>query len=159
GGAGGALGALLAGPLIHRHGSGNTWRYTLLAAPLTGIMLPAARPGWGVVLFAAGSAPPATGGTIVNVITRSAPQALCHPGLLGRMSATSRMLSWGVIPLGALAAGALARFFDIRTALWILEFAYFASPALAWSGPLRRIRDLQAPHLSPQSGEPVRREG
>jgi MFS family permease len=144
GGIGGIGGALLAERLERRYGSGRAWRGALLVAPVVGLLVPAATPGWGVMLFVAGSIGLTAGVAVSNVIGGSARQALCPPDLVGRMSATSRVITWGVIPLGAIAAGALASAAGTRAALWVIAVAFFVSPVLVQASPLRRLPDLRA---------------
>ncbi|MFI8461363.1 hypothetical protein [Kitasatospora sp. NPDC085464] len=56
--------------------------------------------------------------------------------------ATVRFVSWGAIPVGALAAGAASTAWGPRTALLLLAVASLASPAILMAGPIRRLREL-----------------
>jgi hypothetical protein len=47
------------------------------------------------------------------------------------LSATSRTLTWGVIPFGLLAGGALGSAVGTRSALWMLAAAFFLPAVLA----------------------------
>lgn len=142
-GAGGLVGAATSSRLTARFGSGRTWRAALLAGPVAGLAVPLASPGAGLALFALGSTGLAAAMAVVSVIGGSARQAACPPELIGRMSATSRSLTWGVIPLGALAGGVLGSAFGIREALWLVAVAFFIAPALVLISPLRRVRELE----------------
>lgn len=161
GSAGGVLGALLTAPLVRRHGNGRAWYGALCAAPVVGLLFPTAGPGWGTLLYVLGSAGLAAGIAVVNVIGGSVRQALCPPALVGRMSATSRVITWGAIPLGAVAAGALASTIGTRTTLWVVGIAFFVSPLLAHGSPMRKITDLRtvatrlpsAPHPEENPGD------
>jgi hypothetical protein len=46
-------------------------------------------------------------------------QQVCDDWMLGRMNASCRFATWGVVPLGVLAGGALGEAFGLRTALWV----------------------------------------
>lgn len=139
---GGLIGAALSNRLSSRFGSGRTWRAALLAGPVAGLAIPLAWPGAGLVVFVAASLGLSVGAAIVAVIGGSARQATCPPELIGRMSATSRTLTWGVIPLGGLAGGVLSSLAGVRGALWIVAVGFFAAPLMAWLSPLRRVADL-----------------
>lgn len=54
--------------------------------------------------------------TMWSVITLSTRQRMVPPDLLGRVNSAYRMLGWGLMPLGALAGGLIAREFGIRAA-------------------------------------------
>ncbi len=68
-------------------------------------------------------------------------QQLTPDRMLGRMNAAFRMISWGIVPFGALAGGLVARTFGLRApfvlaALATLAYAVFAKRLL------RPIRDI-----------------
>lgn len=77
----------------------------------------------------------------------SARQAACPPELIGRMSATSRTLTWGVIPLGALLGGAAGSLVGTRAALVAVGVAYAVPLLLALASPLRSVRDLESAEI------------
>ena len=56
---------------------------------------------------------------LYNVTAISLMQAITPDRLLGRMNASRRFLVWGVIPLGALAGGALASTIGLRPTLFV----------------------------------------
>jgi MFS family permease len=142
GGVGGVVGAAVANRLSVRFGTGRVWRMALLLGPMVGLALPVAWPGIGLVFFVIGNVGIAIGTAIVAVIGGSARQAACPPDLIGRMSATSRTLTWGVIPLGAAAGGALSAIVGVRGALWLVAVAFFLAPLMVWLSPVRRVHDL-----------------
>lgn len=142
---GGLLGALCTDRLARRFGSGRTWRAGLLVGPLVGLLIPASTAGAGVVLFVVGSFGLSAGLAVVNVIGGSARQAICPPALIGRMSATSMFLTWGLIPIGVLLGGALGSLLSVRAALWITAIGYFLALLVVRLSPLwsvRRIEDM-----------------
>ena len=56
----------------------------------------------------------AVGGSVWTVVTSSLRQRLAPEGMLGRITGTHQLLSWGGAALGALAGGALASAFGLR---------------------------------------------
>jgi MFS family permease len=54
--------------------------------------------------------------TMWSVITLSTRQRIVPPDLLGRVNSAYRMLGWGLMPLGSLAGGLIARELGIRAA-------------------------------------------
>jgi MFS family permease len=66
-------------------------------------------------------------------------QLICPPELLGRMTATTRWLTWGARPIFALLSGVLAATLGTRTAL-LVGVGLFALPsAILTTSPLRRV--------------------
>jgi hypothetical protein len=57
--------------------------------------------------------------------------------------ATVRFLSWSVIPLGALIAGALGGWIGVRGALVTITITASAAPAAVWFSALRHQADLE----------------
>jgi hypothetical protein len=62
--------------------------------------------------------------------------------LLGRVAASMRFLGYGMIPLGALLAGALGTALGARDALWIVQLIFAASGLLPLTPRIRAARDL-----------------
>ncbi|WP_291415570.1 MFS transporter [Actinophytocola sp.] len=58
------------------------------------------------------------------------------------------VVSWGAIPFGALAAGAVAEAVGTRQALWVTCVLTLAGPVLLWFSPVRHLRQL-AEELAP----------
>ena len=83
------------------------------------------------------------GGLVVgNVIIGSFRQRYCPPSLLGRVTASMRFLGYGMVPLGALLAGALGTALGVRDALWIVQVIFAASGLLLLTPRIRAARDL-----------------
>ena len=129
GGAGGLLGALLAPRLTRAFGPGRALILTGLGAGLSGLLVPLAARGPRLACYLTGATVIAAGLAAGNVIAGSFRQQYCPPSLLGRVTAGMRFLAYGMIPLGAVAAGALGTALGARNALWVLQ-ALFAAAAL-----------------------------
>jgi hypothetical protein len=90
-----------------------------------------ARPGWGAGLFAAGWMSWTFGSTLCAIALTSYQQATCPARLRGRVSAASRWVNWGPLPLGGLAGGAFGAVLGVHTALWVAVIAV-AGSSPAW---------------------------
>ncbi|SCL54461.1 MFS transporter [Micromonospora peucetia] len=121
-GAGGVIGTVIVGPV--NRWIGRRWSmftdiigaFALVAAPA---LLPAApSSAWaiGVAAFVAGA-----GGTMWTVNSRFITQSLVPADMLGRFSAASRLVAWGMTPVAAILAGILAQVFSYQVA-----FGFFA---------------------------------
>ncbi len=141
-GAGSLAGAALTPRISARTGSARALLYASAAMPLTLCMLPASFHGPGLLLFAFGNAGFAATVVVLSIITRTHRHRVVPTELLPRVMATVRFISWGVIPLGALAAGAAATAFGPRAALWA-TCAAATLPAIAlWASRIRTLREL-----------------
>jgi MFS family permease len=116
-GAGGVAGTLLVGPVNRL--LGRRWSmfcdiigsFVLVAAPAA---LPGARSSVWVIGAAAVVA--GAGGTMWTVNSRVITQSLVPGEMLGRFTAASRMVSWGMAPVAAALGGVLASLFGYRVA-------------------------------------------
>jgi hypothetical protein len=59
--------------------------------------------------------------------------------------ATVRFLSWGVIPIGAVLAGALAGAFGVRTSMAVFSVVSLTVPAIGSASRIRHLRNLADP--------------
>ncbi|MFE6618044.1 MFS transporter [Streptomyces sp. NPDC057740] len=152
-GCGALLGALLATRLAQRIGQGRViWLAPLLTCPPTALM-PLTRPGWSVAVAALGLSALSMGGVVRVVAQSSLQQALTPDGLLGRVSATARFVSWGGIPLGGLLGGASGEAFGAAGTLGIGAAGMTLSVLPNVMSPLRTLRALPVEHLpSPSPG-------
>lgn len=140
---GGVAGGLLAGRLGRRIGSARIIWYSMLVLGFPQLLIPLAAPGWRLAAFPVGMAFFSFSAVVYNVAQVSYRQAICPPGLLGRMNAAVRWVVWGTLPLGAVIGGALGTLAGVRPTLWI---AYAGSWAAGWwvfFSPLRRQRDFE----------------
>lgn len=141
-GLGGVLGAFAAGPLSTRMGGARALRLAVIAGPLLALLIPTATRNATLVLFAAGMVGIFGFTVVFSVIARTYRQLTTPPHLLGRVTATIRFVSWGVLPFGALLAGTLGEAFGTRTALWIVCVAFLLTPLPILASPMRRARDI-----------------
>ncbi|GAA4202517.1 MFS transporter [Actinocatenispora rupis] len=141
-GIGSLVGAALTPRLARRVGTGRALVGASLAGAVLALLMPVAGHGWGLLAFAAGNAGYAGGVVVLSVLTRTHRQTTTPPELLSRVMATVRFVSWGAIPLGALAAGGVATLLGNRGAVALTCALAFAVPAVLLAGPVRRLRDL-----------------
>ncbi|RVX47373.1 putative MFS family arabinose efflux permease [Nonomuraea polychroma] len=138
----GGLGALAGSSFAHligrRLGTGRaTWLVSLATAPASlaipfldrGPWLWAAAAAWFVVAFRTG---------VNNVLLVSLRQRVTPDAMLGRMTATMRLLLMGAVGLGGLLAGALGEIWGVRSALWLGALIMAASWIPILFSPLRR---------------------
>ena len=115
GAVGGLLGSLLVGPLARAVGSGRAMALgSVLSASMLVVMGAFPSVGVAAVAFALTS----TGTTVWNVLVMSLRQSAVPSRLLGRVHGTWRTLMWGLMPIGALLGGRLARI-DLTTPLLV----------------------------------------
>ena len=141
-GFGGIGGALAARRLARRAGSARALLLCAAAGGLSGLLIPLAGPGPRAAFFAAGATTVSAAIAVSNIVIGSFRQAYCPPALLGRVTATMSLLVRAGIPLGALAAGAIAAAVGIRGALWVLMTCFALSAALLATPAIRSARNL-----------------
>lgn len=117
------LGAATAPAVAHRVGVLRTIVVTAAVDPLVLFVLPAAVPGWGVsALITALGAAFAVNGYAVGldtVVVTTIRQTRTPDNLRGRVNATTRMVSYGTITLGAAVGGLAGQLFGVRLGLLI----------------------------------------
>jgi hypothetical protein len=79
---------------------------------------------------------------IGNILTRTYRQTAVSQELFPQVMATVRFISWGVLPLTALAAGAVANAYGNRNALWVVCVISSAAPLSLLLSRIRKIRDF-----------------
>ncbi|MDW5323823.1 MFS transporter [Plantactinospora sp. KLBMP9567] len=144
--AGSALGGLAAGAaarrLSRRIGSARIiWVAMAAPGPLY-LLLPLARPGWGLLLYGIGLAAFSANTVLFNAAAMSYRQRVTPAGLLGRVNAAFLWVCYGVIPLGALFGGVLGSQLGLRPALWICVLGTWSAALFVVCSPLRRMRDM-----------------
>jgi MFS family permease len=142
GGIGGLAGALMAGRLARTFGSARTLLLVNLGSGLFSLLIPLTAPGPRIACYVAGSAVVSGGIIVSNVIAGSFRQEYCPPSMLGRATASMRLVAFGAVPLGALLAGALGTTLGVRNGLWVDLALYAASGSLLLTRSIRTARDL-----------------
>jgi predicted MFS family arabinose efflux permease len=79
------------------------------------------------------------------VLQTSVRQIVTPPELLGRVGATITTTIYGVRPLGALLAGAVAASFGTRAALWLSVALFVVSCVALLASPAARLREMPKP--------------
>jgi hypothetical protein len=138
---GGVIGGMATGRVVARIGTGRTM---ILGALLSGpfeLVTPLVHPGpagpWIVaVVFTSLTA----AGMLYATASGTVQQLVCPPEMLGRMNGSSRFLQLGALPLGPLAAGALATWIGLRPTLFVLAGLTLLWPAILLASPVRGMR-------------------
>ena len=139
---GGVFGALLASRISARFGSARGFLLCEVSAAPMLILGPLSGPGWGLALFVAGGIGLGAGVVTSNVLTSTFRQSYCPPELFGRITASTAVLNYGAIPLGALLGGGLGQALGVRETLWIMAGVQLASMAVLLFSPLRTLREF-----------------
>ncbi|GAA1960653.1 MFS transporter [Kitasatospora viridis] len=142
GAVGGIVGGLCAKPLTRQVGSARISWLSMTLLSLPGLLIPLARPGWGVLLFGFGWISWTFASTLSSISLISYRQAVCPPHLLGRVSAAARWINWGTLPLGALACGLLGSTLGVHATLWLAVIGGCSAGLWLYFSPLRAMRDL-----------------
>lgn len=147
GGLGAVLGALLAGPATRRLGLGRTMIGALLLGTASALLIPLARgPLWAATgMLMAGQLVGDSLRTVYDINDTSLRQAIVPDRLLGRVSATTQLLSAGLSPLGALLGGVLGQAAGPRTTLFIAAAGLMVSTGWLVASPVRRLKGWSHP--------------
>lgn len=152
GGAVGALvGSLLAKRVSDRLGTGAAICLAMVVGCAAPVLVPLAggpRPvliGLLVLSFFIGS----LGATVANIQVVSLRQHITPPALMGRMNASYRFVSWGVVPVGALLGGWLGTGIGLRPTLFVAAAGLFAAALWIVFSPIRAMRELPAAAADP----------
>lgn len=141
-GVGGVCGALVAGTIGRKLGTARGLLLTTLCTLPFGLLIPAADPGPRLALYVVGVLLTAVGIAVANIIMATFRQAYSPPGMLGRVTATMRLLTVGTSPVGALFGGALGTAIGVRNALWIIFSIIAASGITLITRAFAESRDL-----------------
>ncbi len=144
GSVGALLGAALTARVARRFGLGRTVVVAAVAGDLAPLALPGVH-GHGPAAFtilACAFFVQGAGITGCNVHVNSIRQQITPPGLLGRMNAAYRLVVYGVVPLGALAGGALAAAAGVRVTLLAATAGLLTTSLWLVFSPVRRARTI-----------------
>lgn len=154
GAVGGVVGGLSAAALSRRLGSARVSWLSMTVFSLPGLLIPAAEPGWRVLLFAVGWMSWTFSSTVCAIALLSYRQAATPAYLLGRVNAAARWVNWGTLPLGGLAGGVLGSVLGVRTTLWIAAVGGCSAGLWLFFSPLRGLRDIPTTRLDAQPATP-----
>jgi len=156
GAVGGVAGGVAARYLARKVGSARISWISMTVLSLPGLLIPLAGHGWWVLLFGFGWISWTFASTVAGVSLTTYRQAACPPDMLGRVSAAARWITWGTLPLGGVAGGALATALGVRTTLWIAVAGGCCAGLWLFFSPLRGMRDipLGKPEPAPVGGKP-----
>lgn len=150
---GGLLGALAASPLTKRVGNARVmWAAPTVMAAF-GLLIPLTGTGTALAWYLAGALPLSLGLAAFNVSVRSAMQIAAPEAMLGKVTATFRLLGRATVPAGALGAGTLAGAITPRATLVILMVLLALVPAWLLISPLGRVREVA--QLAPPVASPL----
>ena len=154
GAVGGLLGVLLAPRVVRRIGEGRAIPVGMLGIALTSLLLPvaallpaAAFPLLVIQFFVCNCCI-----LVYNITQVTFRQRITPAGLLGRMNASVRFVVWGVMPLAALLAGALADRIGVVPVMWVGAAGQLLAAIFVVFGPFWAIRDLPDLHASDPAG-------
>ncbi|MGK5543546.1 MFS transporter [Streptomyces sp. URMC 127] len=152
---GGVAGALAVRPLVTRYGPARVMLTALAVLPITELPLLLVGPGRpGQVAIATGLFAQLAVSTIQGSTQRSIRQALCDPGMQGRMLATGQWITYGTRPLAALLAGASGTWLGLWNTL-ALGTAALAIPFLVLlASSIRTLHHVPGPSIAPRPPSP-----
>jgi predicted MFS family arabinose efflux permease len=144
GGAAAILGALQAVRITQLTGPGPAFITGMLLTSAGGVVLAmASRPlPLALVILIIAQALRGAGPSLYGVNQQTFRQALIPPAALSRANATWRFLVYGTQPVGALLGGLAASALSLRATLFISSVAMFLGTTMAYTSPLRTLREL-----------------
>jgi len=150
GGLSNLAGAFLAGRIASRWGVGRTLVGSALVIGLAMLAVPLARGSVAVctaILIASQLCDAAW--PVFSINQTSLRQAITPHHLLGRVNAATHLLFHGILPLGALAGGAIAEAIGARNTLLMAACAILLSTLWLVCSPVRCLRDLPTAPVGP----------
>ncbi|WP_405201544.1 MFS transporter [[Kitasatospora] papulosa] len=141
-GLGGVLGVLVSHQVSRRYGSARAVVICLCgAAPFT-LLFPLTGPGAGLAFFVVGGVGVGAGVVAANIITDTFRQRYCPPDLIGRVSASAAVISFGAIAVGGLLGGVLGELSGVRETMWMMTGMYTLATVALVCSPIRKLRDF-----------------
>jgi len=142
-GTGGVLGALLPGRIIRGFGVGPALLGGVLAASIGEFVISVAGgpPPTAMLVVVLGEGALQCGVVVYGITSASLRQTIVPNRLLGRVTATGKMITGGAIPLGAIIGGIVGDRFGLRPTVLISGIG--TSVAFLWllASPVRDLRD------------------
>ena len=146
GGAGGLLGALLCGRVTRAVGLGPTLLGGALLAAVAELVIALAGGSLlaALLMVIVGEASVQAGAAFYGINGLSLRQAIVPDRLQGRVNATVRVISLGVVPLGALLGGTIGDRYGLRPTVLIAGVGTLLAFLLVFVSPVRRLRSQPA---------------
>ena len=144
GGVGSLAGALVAGPVTRRLGVGRALIVAQIGFGLTGLLVPLAVlvPSVALVMIVGSEIGQWMAVTVYYIDAVSVRQAITPDRLQGRVNATIRFFAGGLLPLGALAGGALGGVIGLPLTLVVAELGTLFGVVWLVLSPVRTLRAL-----------------
>jgi MFS family permease len=158
GAVGGLVGAIATPRIVKRFGEARTVPISAIGFSLAPVLLPVATlvppiafPFLVVQFFIMSFTV-----LLYNITQVTFRQRITPPRLLGRMNASIRFCVWGVMPIGALLAGALGTWIGVVPTLWLAAGLELLAGLFVIIGPFWSMRDLpDAEQADPAPVEPA----
>lgn len=145
----GALaGAALAGTVTRSLGIGGALLAAVVAGPAGWLAVPfapAGHPVLAAVILATGLAVSNCGTSLSSVVAISVRQAVTPRDAIGRMTATYKSMTYGLITVGAASGGLTGQALGLRAAMLTGAVGLLASITWIVFSPFPRLRELPAP--------------
>jgi predicted MFS family arabinose efflux permease len=143
GGCSGVFGALAAERLVRRFGFGRTLIGAALMTGIAALLPPLAHgpaPVCAAILAVAQMGD--MGWSIYEINELTLRQAVAPRHVLGRVNSAAHLMFRGVLPVGALAGGALAETIGLRGAMFVGAGGFLLSTLWLIFSPIRRLQEL-----------------
>lgn len=151
-GVGALFGATVTPRLARAAGSARACRWASVVSVAGAAVIPLGGRWLGLLLFAAGNVIFAGAVVVLSTTTRTYRQIAAPPELLSRVMATVRFVSWGVIPLGGIAAGVIASQIGSRDALVALAAVTTLCPLSLLLSPIRTMTNFPTARIPSLEG-------
>ena len=144
GAVGGVIGSFGSARLVDWLGEGPTIRASLIVSAVGMVSIPLAvhLPALALGLLCAGEVAFSVAVVSYNIVQVTARQKLCPTRLLGRMNASIRFVVWGIMPLGALAAGWIGSAVGALATAWVGAAIQALAILPFLLSPYGRLREL-----------------
>ncbi|TQM18534.1 MFS transporter [Microbacterium kyungheense] len=151
---GGLLGAIATPKIVARIGEARAIPLSAIAFSVVPFFLPAISlvPALAFPLLVAQFFLGSFTVLLYNITQVTFRQRITPPRLLGRMNASVRFVVWGVMPIGALLAGALGTWIGTVPTLWIAATFELFACLFVVIGPFWTMRDLPDAHAEHADG-------
>jgi MFS family permease len=149
------VGSLLGPRVTHRFGIGRTLMtgsLLILASPFLMPFAPSGSP-LAVWLLIGAAIVGATGDVAISVTLRSYRQAITPQRLLGRVTATSYVLTGVALAIGPIVGGYLGETIGIRRTILLAACLHIVYPIVMWWSPLRSLESMPAASADTVSSE------